>query len=364
MTDANASAALYGRIVSLLIEVGKLTETQAKYALRVQSKIKSEKSLLEIIRELAYISDEEIRQVLQEKSPHLRIGDFLVEMGIIRSRDLTLALDLQAKEGHTRKLGEVLVAHNLIEERALIRVLSLQLGFPFIEPDQLKIDPALFSRGSVKAYEQHFFIPVRMEASKVLVAFADPLDKRDIDAAIRAMHLPVIPAIATKPSIKAAIEHLNPQHAAGHALSETSESVVQIVDTIIIEAIQATDVSDIHIEPLSDRLRVRFRLDGVMVLHRDYPLALAPSLTSRIKVLCKADIAERRRHQAAGSFLIMKATRRTSGSPFTPRSKAKRLSCGCSTEKRSCSTSTRSGCPAGSCTSFARMPWTGPAGSS
>ncbi|BBO89261.1 GspE/PulE family protein [Desulfosarcina ovata] len=298
MSTGSPSQTGYGKIVDLLIEIGMLTEEQVRYGLRVQSKIKTQKSLLEVIRELDYITDEQVRQALQKHTPSLRIGDFLVELGIIAPRDLEMALQLQKEEGHIRKLGEVLVAHNLIEERALIRVLSLQLGFPFIEPDSLKIDPELFKRGSVKLYERHFFIPVRHEDDHILVAFADPLDKRDLDAAAQALRLPVTPAIATKPSIRAAIEQLNPQQVVTeYILAETGESVVDIVNAIIVEAIEAADVSDIHIDPLSDRLRVRFRLDGVLVHHRDYPMSIAAALSSRIKVLCKADIAERRRHQ-------------------------------------------------------------------
>ncbi len=287
-----------GKIIDLLIDVGLLTDEQIQYALRVKSKIKTEKPLLEIIKELNYLNESQIRQTLKENALSLRIGDFLVELGLISRQDLELALKLQEEESPRRKLGEVLVSHNLIEERKLISVLSIQLGFPFIEPDFLKIEPELFKRGSVVQYQEHHFVPLRKENGKVLVAFADPMDPRDVDAATKVMHMPITPAIATKPSIKAAIDHLRTDKGGTEYISsETGESVVDIVNSIIVEAIEAADVSDIHIDPLADRLRVRYRLDGVLVQHKEYPMSIAQALSTRIKVLCKADIAEKRRHQ-------------------------------------------------------------------
>ncbi len=280
------------------MKLSMLTDAQVKYAHRVQLKIRTPKPLLEIIKELGYLTDEQIQRALQDHAISLRIGDFLVEMGLITEHDLTLALDLQKQESPRRKLGEVLVANNLIEERKLIHVLSLQLGFPFIEPDALNVDAKLFWRGSVDVFKKHNFVPIGLEDEKILVAFADPMDKRDVDAATTILQMPVIPAIATKPSIKAAIEHFQPKtETADYVSSETGESVVDMVNAIIVDAIKAVDVSDIHIDPMADRLRVRFRLDGVLVKHRDLPKSIAQALSTRIKVLCKADIAERRRHQ-------------------------------------------------------------------
>ncbi len=77
---------------------------------------------------------------------------------------------------------------------------------------------------------------------------------------------------------------------------ETESAQVQAVHRIISEAIEA-GASDIHVEPMADRLRIRFREDGVLVQHEDLPVEIARGLTSRIKVLAGADIAERRRHQ-------------------------------------------------------------------
>ena len=284
----------YGKIITLLIEVGLLTNTQVQYASRVQSKLRTEKPLLEIIKELNYLTDGQLRKALRENPLSMHIGDFLMELGLITNRDLDLVLQLQKKETPMRKLGEVLVAHNLIEERKLIAELSLLLGFPHIEPDVLKIDPNLFKRGSVAQYQAHSFFPVQLEGGKVIVAFADPMDPRDIDAANEAMGMPVIPAITTKLSINAAIAHLENDKKVGTQI--TAETVESVVNTMIVNAIEAADVSDIHIDPMVDRLRVRFRMDGVLALHKDYPMSIAQALSKRLQVLCRSDIKGRRCH--------------------------------------------------------------------
>lgn len=78
--------------------------------------------------------------------------------------------------------------------------------------------------------------------------------------------------------------------------SKSEVSVTELVNSIILKA-TSCGVSDIHIEPMTDRLRVRFRQDGVLIHYKDFPREIIPPLTSRIKIMCKADIAEKRRHQ-------------------------------------------------------------------
>ncbi|NCC77373.1 MAG: type II/IV secretion system protein, partial [Clostridia bacterium] len=82
----------------------------------------------------------------------------------------------------------------------------------------------------------------------------------------------------------------------GQALAVDTSTVVGTVNSIILAAIE-NNASDIHIEPMADRLQVRFREDGVLNHFKDYPREIIPALTSRIKILCQADITEKRRHQ-------------------------------------------------------------------
>ena len=287
----------FGEIVGILLREGYLTKKQIEYAARVRSKVHTSKTMLAVIKELEYITDEQIRNTIRENLAAVRIGDLLVELGLISHSDLESGLNLQAEEKTKRKLGEVLVSHHFIDEHKLIEVLSLQLGFPFVEPEFTEVDQELFSQAPIKLYETHNFIPVRREADKVLVAFADPLDHRDLDESNKIFSNRVLPAITTKKSIREALKRLRPTSKARRISTRDRESIVDIVNSIILVAIQEKNVSDIHFEPMQDRFRVRFRTDGVLIHYNDYPLEYIPGITSRIKVMCEADIAERRRHQ-------------------------------------------------------------------
>jgi type IV pilus assembly protein PilB len=288
----------YSQIVSLLLQEGHLTEKQVKYADRVRSKLNSSKSLLSIMKELEYVTDEQVGKVVRENHSVLLIGDLLVELDIISDSTLKAGLEIQSKEKPKRKLGEILVNHQFVEEKKLIEVLSLQLRIPIVDPEFTEIDRDFYSKAPSISYEKHNFIPIRSENQHILIAFSDPLDPRDRDEAIKFFGKDYLPAIATKKSIQKAIQRMNPiKISTGQQSTVGKISAVDVVNSIIIDAIKEKNVSDIHIEPTKDRLRVRFRMDGVLVQYKNLPFELIAGITSRIKIMCSADITEKRRHQ-------------------------------------------------------------------
>jgi len=299
--SAPTASRKHGEIAALLVEQGLLGEDQLVYAARIQSKLASPKPILDVIKELKLVTDDQIRSIIRSNLRTIRIGDLLIELGLITADDLQVALSIQKEETPRKKLGEVLVEHNFLEEQKLIEVLSLQMGYLYIEPEFIHIDRILFSKGMVQSYKDHNFIPIRVEEDEILVAFADPLDHNDIDEARRLFGPYINTAIATKRSIHRAIKKIKPEQD-NKVYSYQSESAVKVVNEIILAAINAASVSDIHIEPMADRLRVRFRRDGVLLLHKDYTREIIPGLTSRIKVMCEADITEKRRHQGGRIF--------------------------------------------------------------
>lgn len=294
---AKKSTLKLGEIVTLLLKTKALTREQVEYAARVHSKIKTNKPFLEVLKELEYVTDQKIRETIQANIVSLRIGDLLVELGLLSPADLAKGLKVQSEEKPKRKLGEVLVAQNLIDEIKLIETLSLQLGFISIEPEFTEIDLKLFHQGPVRIYRDHNFVPIQKEDGVAIVAFADPLDRDDLESANRIFGNKIRPAISSKRSIQAAISKITPDTVSDPQAVVKGDRIVEVVDDIIVQAIEQADVSDIHIDPLEDRIRVRYRMDGVLVQYKDLPKDIAPALSSRIKVLCKADIAERRRHQ-------------------------------------------------------------------
>ncbi len=288
----------YGEVVKLLLRDNFLTPQQLQYAQRIRAKLTTPEPLILVLKELRYISDEQIQKTVRTHIASIRIGSLLVELGLIKPDDLEAGLAIQATETPKRKLGEVLVTHHFIDERKMIEVLSMQLGFPNVDPEFTEIDRSLLGRVSFQVCWTHYFIPIRKTGNAVLVAFADPLDSRDINKARELFQSEITPAIASKKSIQATLQQYRPTDSHRQTASAIGEEpVVAIVDDIILSAIREKNVSDIHIEPMRDRLRIRFRLDGVLVHHKDFPVRLIPAITSRFKILCGANIAEKRRHQ-------------------------------------------------------------------
>ena len=217
-------------------------------------------------------------------------------MGHISELQHKTCLEAQAKEGTKKKLGELLVSHHFISEQKLLEILSVQMGIPLVEVEFADIDPKLVSTARAKLFREFLFLPVRKEGDRILVAFSDPGDKQAVNQAKRVFQCEINPAIARKEAITDFIKRFLASSGFSTPDSTSDLSATDLANAIIMEAI-SLGVSDIHIEPMMDRLRVRFRLDGVLILHKDFPREIIPSLTSRIKIMCEADIAEKRRHQ-------------------------------------------------------------------
>ena len=288
-------------LVDHLLKGGSLTDKQIEYACRVQSKLEVPRPLLQVIKELKFITDEQTKTAIRKRPISMRIGSLLVEMGHISESDLRRALAIQAEEKSKRKIGEILVDHQLIEEQVLVETLSLQHGLPYIEPEWSTIDHKLFARVPLKWYETHHLLPIRKDGTKIIVAFADPMNQDEHQVARQVFGENIIPAIACKSAIKEVVMKAQRREMKNQISAMDEQFVVRLVNDIILAAVQR-DASDVHIEPLADHLRVRFRQDGVLTHFEDFPLQTAPAVANRIKVLCELDITEKRRHQGGRFF--------------------------------------------------------------
>jgi len=282
-------------VARLLVEQGLVTETQLRYAKRVKAKLVSDRSLIEIFQELQLLTDRQLNQILKEQRLNLRVGDLLVELGHIRQCELDAALSIQ-QDGNSKKLGAVLVEYGFIDEHRLMEILASKLGYPFVEPVLAEIDRELLALVPSKVLSRHSFIPVTRDKDHIVIAFADPLDLEDHEAADRVFGRKIIPAIGTRQAIREVIELY--RRGARRSAAEVADdsTVIGIVNSLFDDAMQQ-GVSDIHVEPMKDRLRIRFRRDGVLGVHKEIGLELAAPLATRLKVMAEADIAERRRHQ-------------------------------------------------------------------
>jgi type IV pilus assembly protein PilB len=189
-------------LVNHLLKSGSLTDKQIEYARRVQSKLEASRPLLQVIKELEFITDEQIKAAIRKNPVSMSIGGLLVEMGHIEASDLRLALAIQKEEKSKRKIGEILIDNQLIEEQVLVETLSLQHGLPFITPEWSTIDRKLFTKVPLKWYEKHHLLPIRADGVKIIVAFDDPLNQEDHQAARQVFGDSIIPVVACKSAIK------------------------------------------------------------------------------------------------------------------------------------------------------------------
>ncbi len=285
----------YGEIVNLLLKSKALEEKDVRYAERIQAKLTVRQPLLNVLKDLKLISDETVRDTIQNTHLSIRIGELLVELGYLTPDDLTAAFNIQQETEHKLKLGEVLIKHNFIDERLFNRILSIQLGFPLAEPTITAIDKDMAARAPLKVLTNQLFLPMKTEGGPTVVAFNDPTDKEALLSAQRLFGSKIRPAVADKKTLRDSLRLLA-NEAAGAIVNVDNKTVIGIVNSVILAAAKA-DASDIHIEPMTDYLQIRFREDGVLQHYKDFPKDIFPALSSRIKIMCKADIAEKRRHQ-------------------------------------------------------------------
>ena len=286
-------------IASLLLGHGLINDRQLKHARRVRGKLAQPKTLLNTMMELEFFSSQQLNSALQGCTQMIRLGDLLVELGDITSMELDIAIRMQGEPAHKgKKVGEILIEQRYIKEPRLIDVLANHLGFLHIEPDFTAIDKVVLTSVTPGQCEQHGFIPVRRQGDAIIVACTDPNNQETLKAAEDLLNHKVILAISSQFALRTALHKFKVSSNSRVITPTTNDdtAVTRLVDEVLQAAI-TMKASDIHFEPFSDKLRVRFRYDSMLWLFKDVGNDLAPSLIARLKILSKANIAERRRHQ-------------------------------------------------------------------
>ncbi|HBT46826.1 MAG TPA: type II secretion system protein GspE [Peptococcaceae bacterium] len=247
-----------------------------------------------------------------------KLGDLLVEAGMITREQLEQALKEQRRSGE--RLGKILTRLGLVTEKDILEVLEFQLGIPKVVLQDYNLDPEVVRLVPEALARRHLAIPIRRDGNRLLVAMADPLNLTALDDLRLATGLEIMPAIASEREIEAALSRFWQGAGVTQALAEVEEMAataaalpprdafdldevnragmdnapaVRLVNRIILQAVHSR-ASDIHIEPQEKDIRVRFRVDGLLrdVLH--LPTGILNTLVSRIKIMGGMDIAERR----------------------------------------------------------------------
>jgi general secretion pathway protein E len=232
----------------------------------------------------------------------------LMERKLITQEDLDRALELQKDRGD--KLGKALVDLGFIAMRDVLAALSDQLGVPLISIDGPPAMSPETETLSPRFLRQFRCIPVAFEDHTVTLAMGDPLDFETIATVRNCTGLAVRPVLAPEQEIVDAIERYYGEASRSSAemdfdAGEASEDleqlrdmaseapVIRLVNAMIAQAVEKR-ASDIHIEPFEKEFRIRYRVDGVLFNQDPPPRELKAAIISRVKLMAKLNIAERR----------------------------------------------------------------------
>lgn len=294
MTEDTSPKPLLGKA---LIEEGILTEAQLDRALRIQKYLEQPRQLGQILVELGYVSKQTIADMVKKHGVSMRLGDMLVSQGLIEADTLEEALRLGKERGI--RVGEALIELGAINQRSLLQNLAHQAGVPYIEPAFNMIEPSVLSGIAPDYLARNRFVPFsKSESGTVTVVVSDIEDEtvaRSVAEVFRDYALALGPADVIQQAIDEYRRFRQQRDRQAGRIEVEDDSVVNLVNQILISAIEDR-ASDVHIEPLSDVVRLRNRIDGVLVYKTDFPKDLLPRLISRLKILAEADIGEHQKH--------------------------------------------------------------------
>jgi type IV pilus assembly protein PilB len=245
-----------------------------------------------------------------------KIGDILIEKGLITSQQLKEALEMQIN-GNQKRLGEIFVETGVITREELYEVLQYVYETEYVDLSNYVIDPEVISLITEKTALRLKLIPISKNKDELVIAMANPLDVYAIDFVRDHTKIKKIKSLmASEEDILNAITNYYELGEYDDILERLGEEVefkeeeyeedskkleaisreapiIQLVNMLIVQGVKDR-ASDIHVEPIEKGLLIRFRIDGMLHDIRTLPNTIKSAIISRIKILAKMDIAERR----------------------------------------------------------------------
>lgn len=245
--------------------------------------------------------------------PRVRIGDLLVQKGLMSEEQLMQALDAQKKSG--KKIGKVVVDLKFVDETQLLQALADHFKYPFVDLVRFRLDNQLVNKLQETVCRRYRCILLSVEQEGYLVGMSDPLDLLALDELQRMLKRPVHPAFVKETDLLSALDRCYRKFSeiasiATELETELQESdfdldnlaisddasdatVVRLLQSILEDAVQVK-ASDIHIEPDDKVIRVRLRVDGELQEQVMEEKRIATALVSRLKIISGLDISEKR----------------------------------------------------------------------
>ena len=258
------------------------------------------------------------------RSNKMRLGDLLVSKGLLEEEQIPLVVEKQKETGE--KFGETVLEMGLVTEGDLIDALTEQLGVEYVDVRRIKIDEECTKLVREDYMRKNSVLPYAFDPllpNVIKVAMADPMDIMVVDDISIMTNFQVDPVLSTKGQINVALDRLFGASQAMQAaemyrkerqkdkerIGATTEDdttqgddevenspIVQLVRSILEQGVRRR-ASDIHIEALEFQVRVRYRIDGALVVAMMYEIDMLPAISARIKIIGGMDISEKRKPQ-------------------------------------------------------------------
>lgn len=302
-----------------LVNEGILTHEQLSKAQDLADQLGGQTTVGEILLDLNLVSKQRLDDFLRRHRNQVSLSDILISRHHVTDNDVRAAREIQRKSApKSKRIGETLVEMGVIEERHIVEALSEKFNLPLLDPDITEIDFELVRKVSLKYLRRQVALPIKLDRGELHLLVADPTMTHFIEEIERLFSCRVKLALATSATISQKLDLVDAllqskeagisdyQKVKYHTLETQAQTgddrVIQMVDQLIRSAIEE-GASDVHLEPMANKLRVRYRIDGVLVHKVDFPRDYTPRIISRIKILADADVAERRKHQDGRIFV-------------------------------------------------------------
>lgn len=247
------------------------------------------------------------------------LGDILIDLKLLTPEKLEIALKEQSALDKIppQRIGEILVSLGFLSEDDMLRALSVQFGLKYIKFFEFPKSIPKASYPTVKFMKQYKFVPIGIEGDVLKIAVSNPLDEYMLDALQNFSDLSLDICISSEKDIMEAIEQYFGSNVhmtsimEGMREEEVSEEIelsedvhhlrdmafeapiVKLVNMLITRAVESR-TSDIHIEPFENNVKIRYRIDGALTDIESLPKRIQPAVISRVKIMSRMNIAERR----------------------------------------------------------------------
>jgi type II secretory ATPase GspE/PulE/Tfp pilus assembly ATPase PilB-like protein len=338
--SAYASVEFGPRIGEVLVDQRAATEGQVEAAAAEQQRLRTQKLGDILVTQRIVAADRLLEAIEQQaKMPMVRIGEALITLGLITEAQLADALAQQAVD-RSVPLGELLVRLGMVSRQDLQTALARKMGYPVVDVAGFPVDLEAARKLPFPVATRLNVLPLLLRGGRLIVAMEDPSRRNAVEELEFVTQAKVVPTLAiasqiarvlastyerfgidmtgARPAIDVTgafefdlddagklVESLELQHSNaerdsddGMQIEQSDNSLVRLINTMIIDA-YTQGVSDIHIEthPGSQKVKIRFRKDGVLKPYLELPHTYRSAMIARIKIMCDLDISERRKPQ-------------------------------------------------------------------